>query len=949
MSAADDQHPAPLPGEDEPHERLTRIIAEADDLPAGGAKCEALERAVRGADAAGLTDLGVAGRLILVNAYREVRRYDLMLTPFAWLRATEQRHPEAFDDWAVHQFTWMHKWLPTGLLGDPRFSLAQITALVDQLEERYRLYGYSPHPVHDKRRALAHHVGDTAAADAYFSAWRAAEPDEMSDCAACVVDSQVGYFVSRGRHDEAIAVGMPVLEEPSDCAEQPHGVLTSLIQAYLATGQLEEAARAHLIAYRIVRGTPQSRSALHRHLRFCAVTDNAARGVDILRDNLDVLTDAPSPHVLQEFAAASALVLGRVPDRAEHEFAVGERVFDGEALRAHCETIARETAAAFDRRNGTDAVSKRVARTLSLPEIGPVVVAVPTTATPSGPARPSHGPVIPPVEVADPVAAANAVCAAFESGEVLAGARLLAALPSTVDDRLPALLAARTAVWRLRTHGPRSRPRDHVDALLALLEPLADNDAALAHLHTEIADALQVADEPDAAAEHARTALAIAERAGLPARIVAAHLALGKILLTAGDLTAAVEAVNEAERVVREHLPHRLGGVTNARAITLAAAGELNAALAVLAPVLEGTWPELDRVAIWNNQAQLLNTLNQPWPTVAAALDRARALTEGTPGPWHADVLLRYTAAAERAGVIDEHLPLALDAVTAARAHLYPVAVARSCLHLAAGYLASGRALEAAETLEEALRLVPADRLDLARDIQYRLAVACCHIDEHEAATRHFSAVLATTADSEQAFRAHTYYQLGDCHLHDDDNTAAAPAFRASADLWRALDRPIPASEALVRLAQATGLPDLPTGLVCLDEATALVADDSDDALAQRANITSFRAALLAQHGHYPEALAANHDAETLAVRLGDIDGHAFLARRAALIYLDLDDPTTAEAHIRRAAALITDDTDPGIIGGVLGVLARILEEQGKQADTDPVVRALTDRLENED
>ncbi|GAA2981999.1 tetratricopeptide repeat protein [Actinokineospora diospyrosa] len=920
--------------EQDPREHLAHRLHESDDLPAGPAKCEALERVARSADAAGLVDLGVAARLVLVNAYREIRRYDLMLTPFAWLRATEARHPEAFDEWAVHQFTWMHKWLPTGLLGDPRFTLEQITALVDQLEQRYRLHGYSPHPVHDKRRAVAHHIGDTAAADAHFAAWRGAEPDDMSDCPACVVDSQVGYFVSRERFPEAIAVARSVLDEPSDCAEQPHGVLASLIEAYLATGRLDDAARAHLVSYRVVRGTPQGRSALHAHLRFCAITDNAERGMEILADNLDVLADPPSPKVLQEFAAAAALLLSRVPDRADRRFTVGEVELDGEALRVFCAEEATATAAAFDKRNGTDAVSERVRTTLELNDVGPVLVAVPGAA------------VAVPVEsrAVDQVAAAELACAAVESGQVLTGVRLLGEVGSEAG--LPEGLAARVAAHRQRfqrVDDPTVAAEQMLQHQVRLTE--AGEPVVAARVHHLLAGLWRMAGQPDRAMSHAQLAIAEGTTLGDAITVVYGHLA-SVDLLSADDPAAAGASLDAAEEVATAAAPEFLGAARDARAEMVASGGDVAAALAIVEGLLDGvsTWPESTLLRLTGHRARLLANLGRLEES-AEWFDRLVARCRTSPGPWLADSLLQYAVLIDQGGVAADNLPTLLDAASAARTYLPPIGAAQACLHLSAGYLATGRALEAAETLEEALRLVPSSATEMRTEIHYRLAMACRALGEHTPAETHLSAVIATSP-TDDAFLGHLFYQLGEVRMNLGALPDAGLAFEDSAAHWRKADNPVAASESLVQLAHARGLVDLEAGLSYLDEAESL-ATNSDDALDHLADAAGFRAALLAHHEHYEQALEANAAAEKLAVRLGNQDWHAFLACRAARLHLDLDNPTMAESEARRATALLSEEPDPQTLGVVLGTLARTLEEQGKPVESDPLVKSLTDRLDN--
>lgn len=923
---------------DEVRDRVAHLVHQTESMPAGQPKCEALERAARAADAAGFTDYGVAARLILVNAYREIRRYDLMLTPFAWLRTAERQHPESFDEWALHQFNWMHKWLPTGLLGDPRFTLEQITSVVTELADRYRQQGFSLHPVHDKLRAIAHHIGDTDAADRHFAAWRAAEPDDMSDCAACVVDSQVGYLVSRQRFQEAIDTAQSVLAEPSDCAEQPHGVMASLLDACLATGRLDEAANAHLVSYRIVRDTPQARSALHAHLRFCAITGNIGRGVEILSRNLDVLDDPPSPKVRQDFAATAALLLSRVTDRTALTFTLSGRRIDGEELWAHCVETARGIALEFDRRNGTDAASTRVEETLALPDASPVVIAVPTSAPET---------VVPQADPTDPVDLAERACAAMDDGALFTGARLLAGLPAHFDSLLPDGLAARVCVhrtWLAR----REVPEELIDCLLDVLDRLdaAGEEAAAGRLHAFLADVLAAADRIVDSAEHAKISLETAQRIGDPIGIMRAHLARADLIADIVPERADFE-VDEAEAIAVEFAPDRLGGIRKARAELLERKGDLDEALTIIEDLNAelDRWPESTQLAVSGHRARLLANVGRIEESVEQ-FTRFVTLARTFSGPWVAEALMQFASLLDQTELAGEHLPVLIDTVSAARAYLPAGAVGQACLHLAAGYLAVGRDVEAAETLEEALRLIPKAYPGPISDVHYRLAIACRNLGEFDAAAQHFAAVLDTADGNDPELRAHVLFQLGDARMETGEYQSAAEAFAESASTWRRENNLVAAAESLVKLAHASGLDDLDAGISALDQAAQLLPDESvPGALDELADIIGFRVALLAHHERFDEALQVNQRTEEYAVRLGNSEWHAFLAGRAARLRMDLGQLAEAEHDARRAAALLTESAGEATVGAVLGTLARTLEEQGKPVDTDPLIRTLTARL----
>lgn len=406
----------------EDKEAAERQFVEAYHMPEGMARHEALERAARAADAHDHLPLAVSCRIALIRSAYDLGRYDLMLAPFAWCGAAEQRDPTAFDEWETHSYDWAHKWIVSGLIADPRFTLEQIGSFVDQLAERYQRLGYSMQPVHGARADLAAHVGDDEAYREHFARYLAVDRGPMSDCEACVVEEQAGHLIRQGRHAEAVAHAEHQLAQDTGCATQPQGILTTLTPAFVALGEVDRARQAHVVAYRLVRDDLVG-GYLDDHLEFCATSGNVRRGVELLRGHLHRVHHSTSPSRAMHFAAGAALLLSRVsPDE---EFAVPRDgrsvVMSAPELRELLEAQALEIAARFDRRNGSDAVSTRIRRTLSAPDTIPVQLVVPVASPPA----PADDADEEPVAVADPVELARRMCDAFDQGEFIVGMRLL--------------------------------------------------------------------------------------------------------------------------------------------------------------------------------------------------------------------------------------------------------------------------------------------------------------------------------------------------------------------------------------------------------------------------------------------------------------------------------------------------------------------------------------------
>ncbi|MFJ6676238.1 hypothetical protein ACIQMJ_34490 [Actinosynnema sp. NPDC091369] len=931
----------------EEKEAAERQFVEAYHMPEGMPRHEALERAARAADALDHLPLAVSCRIALIRSAYDLGRYDLMLAPFAWCGTAEQRDPTAFDEWELHSYDWAHKWIVSGLIADPRFTLEQIGSFVDQLAERYQRLGYSMQPVHGARADLAAHVGDDEAYREHFAKYLAMDRGPMSDCEACVIEEQAGHLIRQGRHAEAVAHAEHQLAQDTGCATQPQGILTTLTPAFVALGDVDRAREAHVVAYRLVRDDLVG-GYLDDHLEFCATSGNVRRGVELLRGHLHRVHHSTSPSRAMHFAAGAALLLSRVsPDE---EFAVPRdgrtTVLSAPELRELLEAQALEIAARFDRRNGSDAVSTRIRATLAAPDTTAVPLAVPVAAP---------APVAPPVdeepvEVADPVELARQLCDAFDQGEFILGMRLLRSLPEDLDPLLPeslgALVAARRAVA-----GGHVRPKDEVlaelDAAIERLVACGEHD--LANRFRARGAGLRA--EDGGAAEStaiARTCLAEADVAGTPFTRVLTRLLLADLLADADETDEHGALTTEALELARAEAPELVARARCDRAQYLATTGQLDEAHAEVVDLLS----DAPSASVRFDALRLLlkiQTVRGDEEAVRTAAEFVGAFS--TPrGPWTAETHRQRVASIERLGLEAEHLAELRDAVSAGHEVGVPDDVAKACYALAGGYLKAGRFVEAAEALEEAVRVIEGGEVDpdVIVPVRYRLGQVCARLDETEAARRHLEVALGLVPADEPWRRAMVLDVLAGVLRRLDLPLEAASAYQGAAAAWQEVDEPAEAAGSLVEAASALPNEESAECATTLAAAENLLpsVDDPDHRTHLTARIAAIRAFLHIQAGEHAAAIEQNGIAEELAAQLGDLDWQTFLVVRGARFLLDSGDPANAEAEARRAGTLITDETPPQILGDTANVLEEALRTQSKPTSSDPLLRALTTRLE---
>ncbi|MGI5212548.1 hypothetical protein [Plantactinospora sp. CA-290183] len=355
-------------------------------MPYGSGQIAAVEQLIRQADAAGDEQVAFASRMLATTAYVYGGEPARSFVTFSWCLADFDRDPKPFHRRYEHNLLWYFKYMVNALLNFPEVPLDRTRSVLDDMERRYREGGHSLQAVYKHRHRVARHLGADEEAAEWYRRWTTTPRDDLSDCAGCDPSSQIDYLSSTGRHEEAVALAEPVLAGRLSCTEQPQGVLTALLGAYLHTGRREQARDAHLRAYRRHRGNLADLWDIGDHVTFCAVTGNEARGLELVERHLEWLDRPPSPAAAMAFAASAALLLRRLVAAGHPTLTVRRQ---GHAERPAADVpvteladelagMATGLAARFDERNGSTAQSEWVVERMALE---PVVDHLPLSAT----------------------------------------------------------------------------------------------------------------------------------------------------------------------------------------------------------------------------------------------------------------------------------------------------------------------------------------------------------------------------------------------------------------------------------------------------------------------------------------------------------------------------------------------------------------------------------------
>jgi cellulose synthase operon protein C len=941
-------------------DEVRQLIYECENAPYGAGQIALAEEAIRHADALDDTDLRFDARMAGTQAYHMGGEPAKAFVTFSWCLAEYDRNPGERTPWDDELLRWHFKWIVSSLAKFPEMPLERAYAVLDDMERRYRLGGHSLHAVYTLRWRVAHHVGDTAAAEEWYAKWCATPRDENSDCLGCDPTSKVEHLVTTGRDADAIALAEPVLAGELTCAEQPQAMLTELLLPYVRTGRLDQARDAHIRGYRGFRRHLADLAEIGQHIEFCALTGNVARGLEILERHLDWLERAPSPYAAQEFATAGGLLLRRLVEAGRGDLTVGDvAVADlATALTAQ----ARQLAARFDARNGTAYQSGRVERRLSA---APLVEHLPLSAVDRARAalgRRAGAVAQPSVTVPSTTVPEAGLDELLDSAEE-AYAR------SDIDR---ALVLWQAAGDRFGTGSTTTLQSGRIADGKATIAAIRDDDGSLAEQlwRTAAACYAEAGDDERRHLAQGRLGVVICEldrvAEGLPlveestarlrtsdsARVRAgAELRLAQALAAAGRTEESLAAIGAAESVegLGDGDPMTEVNIALARARCLDMLGRLDEVVEITRSARDRARELGQRLAVIHASFALAFTLtrqDKPEEAVEAFEEVIARAAEPAGRTAIGDKLVRAArarranllAASPRAAeAIDDLVELIAEYV--AEGANMPAAYTR--FDLAIAYHNAEQPLDAAEAAEEAVRALDQIEATVAADrCRYLLATVYRELDQPEPALT----LLDELAERLDGFdnlpaRGQMHEEAAQILYGQDRDTTAAARFVVAADCYHSADLLL--DEVRARRWAALSLRwvgDMPAATAQLtladDLAERLPADDAH-AIWERGMLGFDGARVLLGDERLDEAL------DRLAgvpERFRSIEAFGEAVQAEALsgeLYIRMGRPVEAERLLRGVLNGVPEKTD--LASHVAWLLTEALEAQGRTAEAQAI------------
>jgi tetratricopeptide (TPR) repeat protein len=332
----------------------------------GRAKAAIAEEIADEAEAFGDDEVTATALVELMSSYHGSGEQVKYPVAFARLLRLWDRSPKAFDDWEAHRVFWYFKWVGSGLLTTPDVPLSAIRGWIAEMRKRYEAADHGLQPVYGQLHAVAQHIGEGE--ELAYELWATRGRTRMSDCEACEARARAEYHFARGEDELGMAELEPTLDGRSKCDEEPHVSQSVALLPLVRLGRTDAARGAHLASYRVVRGREAYLASVGRHLEFCALTGNEARGLELLAQNRTLFGFTAAPMGRLEFLTAVEVLLRRLVAVGHADTPCGGPLGREWTVAELLESVAADgeaLAARFDARNGNSTVSRRRAARLA--------------------------------------------------------------------------------------------------------------------------------------------------------------------------------------------------------------------------------------------------------------------------------------------------------------------------------------------------------------------------------------------------------------------------------------------------------------------------------------------------------------------------------------------------------------------------------------------------------
>lgn len=338
---------------------LSAMLDEAGRLPDCAMKAALLDRAAGIAEALGDLEAAWDARLEILGLETTAAapKFETLFLCLGWCLALSDREPERFPPARV---LWQYKWAAANAPDFASVPRSVIERLVDDLDQRFLSAGWGRRAGLHKRLEICLALGEPDRADAFLDPWRTAPRDRGSDCLACEASMVVELHCVQKRDAEAFRAAKPIIEGRLSCLTIPHRTFGYLLDPLLRLGRINDARELFDRGRRLLAQMETGGATyIGPYIHYAARRDTPQTTLQLTRRFVREAADMASDRDRLRWFGCAGNALARIAPRDDQETkleAVPELGLPADATitawAARFEGLARDHAAALDRRNG---------------------------------------------------------------------------------------------------------------------------------------------------------------------------------------------------------------------------------------------------------------------------------------------------------------------------------------------------------------------------------------------------------------------------------------------------------------------------------------------------------------------------------------------------------------------------------------------------------------------
>jgi hypothetical protein len=193
-----------------------------------------------------------------------------------------------------------------------------------------------------------------------FNKWRETNNENFDDCASCLKDTEINYFLRVKDYKEAFSLAEDFEKENISCEETPSLTYSKLLHPLTEENKLKLADDYCKKAYNLCKNDLNLISGIARVIAYLA-TRNTEKAFEIYLKHLNLLEKIDLEYDILELCFASYILFSKLNETSDQvvvPFTKNDEVHYTNDLIIHFRDKYQETAKEFDKRNGNNYLTK---------------------------------------------------------------------------------------------------------------------------------------------------------------------------------------------------------------------------------------------------------------------------------------------------------------------------------------------------------------------------------------------------------------------------------------------------------------------------------------------------------------------------------------------------------------------------------------------------------------